>query len=137
MAFRERVDQDFHDNVVQHIALICFPFPNAKHPDWKTYTNHPRRTMGVNDDEGNVHYPDIVVVDTSMDKAKLIGEVETADSVNQDESIQWARYSKLGDLYLYVPEGYYSLARSLAENITIAGFRHFYVANGRIAIKNY
>lgn len=136
MRFRKRAEQDFHDQVVQHITLMRFGFPDAEHPHWQTYTNHPERSMPVYDHEGNVHYPDIVVVDTSINEAKLIGEVETSDTVNKEESMQWSDYSRLGHLYLYVPQGYSSLAKSLANNITIAGFRQFYVSNGTIEIKN-
>ncbi len=136
MELLKRNNTDFHDNVVKQIATIRFPFPNGEHPNWKTYTNHPEKTLEVTDNKGNAYYPDIVVVDTTFNAAVFLGEIETPETVSEQEVLQWAQYSKLGKLYLYVPEGYSSTAQNLARNINIAGFRYFRVVNGLLQVVN-
>lgn len=129
MAKRTEERQEIHDTWVQRIAKIRFNFPNNDHPDWETYTNHPDRTWGVENEEGEELYPDIVVVNTVDEKLIMIGEVETEDSVTEEEAEQWREYSEVVQpLFLYVSEGYCGDAKDFAEEAEaeIEGFRFYY-----------
>ena len=65
-----------HVRAVKDIAGARFGFPTVKYPDYKTYTNVPKRTMGVAMLDGSVvAYPDIVVVQDPENYAKILGEV--------------------------------------------------------------
>jgi len=104
-----------------------------------TYINHPEKTMGVKVTENDVIYPDILVV---LDgKVSVSGEIETEESVDEEEASQWAKYSEYaGPLYLYVPKGYALKADMLASgaNIPLAGIRKYSTDfYGNLVIENY
>ena len=46
-ALRSEARQALHDRALQDIARLRFAFPSAKYPYYRTYVNHPQRTMGV------------------------------------------------------------------------------------------
>jgi hypothetical protein len=70
-----------HVRAVKDIAEARFGFPTVKYPDYKTYTNVPKRTMGVAMLDGSVvAYPDIVVVQDPENYANILGEVETTET---------------------------------------------------------
>ena len=73
MANRDKNGQEFHDEMVQHVARIRFPYPDTEHPNWKTYTNHLGKEMGIRDNN-NLYYPDIVVVNTQTDRIFMSGK---------------------------------------------------------------
>ena len=138
MAYRD--DTERHDELVSIIARERFPFPDLEHPNWETFTNHPDQTMGVLNEEEEPLYPDIVVLNTDNNEAVMIGEIETSESVSEEESEQWKEYSDVAKpLYLYVPKGYCKEAKDLAEDAgaEIKGFRIYYVnLSGEIQIEN-
>ena len=94
-----------HDRLVVRIAEQSFRFPDPNHPNWVTYTNtSSQRMMGV-ETENEPVYPDIVVLENR--RVAVIAEVEIETGINQDEALQWLRYSRLCETFcLYVPEGY-------------------------------
>jgi hypothetical protein len=105
---------DRHDRLVIGIAEQSFRFPDRDHTDWATYTNtSSRRTMGVEtENENEPVYPDIVVLQNR--RVVILVEVETETGVNQDEALQWLRYSSLCEtFYLYVPEDYEDVTEEL------------------------
>jgi hypothetical protein len=60
--------------------------------------------MGV-ETENEPVYPDIVVLENR--RVAVIAEVEIETGINQDEALQWLRYSRLCETFcLYVPDGY-------------------------------
>ena len=123
-----RTNQEEHDSAVQQIARIRFPFPDDEHPSWKTYINHPEQQMGIKTENGLI-YPDIVVIDTEDNIVAVIGEVETEDSIDEEEAEQWEEYSEACEtIYLYVPDGYCDDVTQLCEDndIDISGFRSYY-----------
>lgn len=129
MVYKTEERQEIHDKWVQRIAKIRFNFPNDDHPNWETYTNHPDKTWAIENEEGEEIYPDIVVVDSEDEKPVMIGEVETEDSVTEEEAEQWREYSEaVQPLFLYVPEGYCADAKERAEEAEaeIEGFRFYY-----------
>lgn len=127
----KRQNQEFHNQVCQLIAEKRFPFPSDEHPNWETYVNEPNPQKCFREDR---LCPDIVVLENNY--AKLLGEVETDDTVNEESTAQWKDYAEIADLYLYVPKSYGALARKLATDIEIAGFREYGVRDGEIQIIN-
>lgn len=118
---------DRHDWLVVGIAEQRFRFPSRNHPNWVTYTNTSlQRMMGIEtENENEPVYPDIVVLENG--RIVMLAEVETETGVNQDEALQWLRYSSLcATFYLYVPEGY--------EDVTVELLRENEI---RISLRTY
>ena len=108
------------------------PFPNSQHPNWRTYTKVQK---GLTDGNTTV-FPDLVVLDES-DSIIMIGEVETASSVDAAEVAQRKVYGAMAQqFYLYVPEGQEGTTRSLAVNARVTGIRAYSVdASGNAQIR--
>jgi len=95
-----------HEKALRDIVRLRFGFPTEKYRDFKTYTNVPQRTMGVQMGSNLVAYPDIVVVQHPENNAKIVAEVETNETVREAVArFEWRPYSELAPLYLYVPVG--------------------------------
>jgi len=95
-----------HEKALRDIVRLRFGFPTEKYRDFKTYTNVPQRTMGVQLGGNLVAYPDIVVVQHPENNAKIVAEVETNETVREAVArFEWLPYSELAPLYLYVPVG--------------------------------
>jgi len=116
---------DRHDRLVLRIAEQSFRFPDSSHTNWVTYTNtSSQRMMGV-ETENEPVYPDIVVLENG--RIVVLAEVETETGVNQNEALQWLRYSTLCETFcLYVPEGY--------EDVTVELLRENEI---RISLRTY
>ena len=127
-----------HDKAVADIARERFGFPTERHRHLKTYTNVPKRSMGIAMDDERVAYPDIVVVQDPENFAKILGEVETAETVNEQTARhRWRPFAELGPLYLYVPVGYADEAQRLARRwgAEVVGIRTWRYAVGLEAIE--
>lgn len=120
-AMRSEARQLTHNRALQDIAKTRFAFPTEKYRDYKTYINHPRRTMGVQMAAGGVAYPDIVVVQHPENNARIVAEVETNESVRESVAVyEWGPYAELAPLYLYVPVGKGDEALSLCRRFEVA-----------------
>ena len=109
-----------HQRALQDISRERFGFPTPSYRDYKTYTNVPERSMGVAMPNGIVAYPDIVVVQDPENYAKILGEVETAETVTEDVArYRWLPFAKLAPLYLYVPVGQGDRARRLSRALKV------------------
>jgi hypothetical protein len=105
-ALRSEARDLLHHKALRDIARLRFGFPTEKYRDYKTYVNHPQRTMGVQMRGALVAYPDIVVVQHPENNAKIVAEVETNETVREAVArFEWLPYSELAPLYLYVPVG--------------------------------
>jgi hypothetical protein len=105
-ALRTEQRELIHVKAIEDIARLRFGFPTDKYPDYKTYVNHPHRTMGVELPNGQVAYPDIVTVQHPENFCKIVAEVETNETVREAvAAYEWLPYSELAPLYLYVPVG--------------------------------
>ena len=117
---RSESRQAIHDKALHDIALLRFAFPTPKHRDFKTYVNHPQRTMGVQMADSLVAYPDIVVVQHPENYTKILAEIETNETVREDVArFEWLPYADLAPLYLYVPVGKGDEALSLCRRLGI------------------
>jgi hypothetical protein len=115
-----------HAGTVMEIARVKFAFPNAEYPDLETYVNEPKPVMAVGEENGQELFPDIVVVRVPGKWLKMMAEVETADTVNDESAVtQWLPYSRVGDLYLYVPFGCVPETKKLLKKhgIKVKGIR--------------
>ena len=125
-ALRSEAREALHDRAIKDIAQLRFAFPSAKYPYYRTYVNHPQRAMGVEMPDSAVAYPHIVVVQHPENYTKMLGQVETNETVNQDVAYyEWRPYAELAPLYLYVPVGKGDEALSLCRryNIPVVGVR--------------
>ncbi|MEX0682982.1 MAG: hypothetical protein WD904_10240 [Dehalococcoidia bacterium] len=119
-ALRSESRQLIHDRALKDIARLRFAFPTEKYRDYKTYVNHPTRSMGVELPNGQVAYPDIVVVQHPENHCKIVAEVETNETVREAVArFEWQPYADLAPLYLYVPVGKGDEALSLCRQLDI------------------
>ena len=110
-----------HEKALRDIARLRFGFPTEKYRDFKTYTNVPQRTMGVQLGGNLVAYPDIVVVQHPENNAKIVAEVETNETVREAVArFEWLPYSELAPLYLYVPVGKGDEALNMCRKLDVA-----------------
>ena len=105
-ALRSEARDLLHQKALRDIVRLRFGFPTEEHRDYKTYVNHPQRSMGVQLSGNMVAYPDIVVVQHPENNTKIVAEVETNETVREAVArYEWLPYSDLAPLYLYVPVG--------------------------------
>jgi len=110
-----------HEKALRDIARLRFGFPTEKYRDFKTYTNVPQRTMGVQLGGNLVAYPDVVVVQHPENNAKIVAEVETNETVREAVArFEWLPYSELAPLYLYVPVGKGDEALNMCRKLDVA-----------------
>lgn len=115
-----------HLGTVAEIARVKFPFPNEKFPELETIVNEPKGYMSVGTHNGKDLYPHIVVVRRPGTWLQMMAEVETADSLTDENAVEkWLPYSLCGDLLLYVPQGCVSEAKRLLKKhgIKVKGIR--------------
>jgi len=136
--------EEMRDRVVRIIAATRFPFIDQT--DWGegyvTITNDARkRVRGVMGSDGPV-YPSIVITKENT-CIREVGEVETEDTVTEDQVPKWRLLSEKTGMgrrtkkfFLYVPEGKEGVAeRFLEENgIEYAGLRTWAVRDGSLVI---
>ncbi len=119
-ALRTESRQLIHDRALKDITRLRFGFPTEKYPDYKTYVNHPARTMGAAMEGGLVAYPDIVVVQHPENNCKVVAEVETNETVREAVArFEWLPYADIAPLYLYVPVGKGDEALALCRQLDI------------------
>jgi len=126
-----------HEKIVSLIARARFPYPDEKHPQWKTYVNSPDLTMGIDTTPEPV-YPDILVIDDVKREAVMIGEVETETTVSEERAKDWEKYATLAPtFYIYVPEDRKDAALGLlgSKGIRYTGLRGYsYGKDGKLAL---
>jgi hypothetical protein len=126
MAFRLVEIQRLHDKAIALIAEHEFDTQR-----FAVYTNPgSEHNYAVGD-----LWPDLVVVLRSDNSIQLIAEVETSESVTEQESKQWLEYSNLGHPFvLHVPGGLCDRALRLcaARGVSIAELRWYSVVGGNL-----
>lgn len=107
MANRFPANQSEHDNVIQAA------YNGLDKTGHDVYIN-PGQTKNTS---VAGYYPDIIITNKGDNKVKFIIEVETADSINQNEVEQWINYSTKisGTFYLLVPYASKNVAESLCR----------------------
>jgi hypothetical protein len=140
--YRSETDAALHLRTLQHIARLRFDFSGHERSDYKAFLNHPQNTIGVQMPGGSVAYPDIVVVQSPENYTKIVAQVETAETVNEDVAFyQWGPYAELAPLYLYVPVGMGDEALALCRrlDVPVVGIRtwRYIVGYDEIEINDY
>lgn len=137
MASRLYTSQLEHDSVVKASA--------ATYSEWrgKGYEVNINPGGEKNRSVGtllNPQYPDVVVwlpnsIGSTSGTAKIIEEIETADSVTETEANQWKDYGKLGAKFLLVvPLGSENEALRLIKKngINVSELWYYYKKDGQI-----
>ncbi len=131
--------------VTRIIAATRFPFIDQDDWDmtWQVYTNdHMENQLIIEIDENESYTPSIVSTFDNGD-LRVICEVETDDTVNEEQVPRWRKLSelagvtyKLKKFFLYVTEGKEGVAQSLLEDngIEYAGLRTWAVKEGNLVI---
>ncbi len=93
MAVRSFQNQDFHDHVIKTLKEVYSRRKDVK----EVYVNPAQEKNAA------LHgiYPDVIV---KNQRGYLIFEVETMDSITDDEAMEWSNISTLGTFYLVVPD---------------------------------
>lgn len=124
--------QSLHLRALQDIAPQRFPFPSEDYPDLRTFLNDPERTMAV-PVGGEAFYPDVVVVKWPEKVVEMLAEVETADTVTEEQARErWLPLSRAGRLYLFVPVGLARETKRLCRRmgVDLVGLRTWRYAVG-------
>ena len=127
MGERHKDDQTLHDSVIQTA------YNNLDKTKHDVYINpNAQKNTSVSG-----QYPDIIITESGVKVPKFIIEVETQDSINQNEVPQWIDYSKLGGLfYLLVPKNMKDTAELLCRQNNIKARVGTYISeNSKIVIK--
>lgn len=137
MAERPYEELVIHDKLINCLKQSVYRYPNEKYPYLKTYTNHPERRKGVYSiNNGEYHYPDIVVVDLRNEKVIMIAEVETVSTLNEQEAEEWKNFSNLSlHFALFYPKGYEFRIRQLCKNIRIDSFLEYSEVEGKFKLE--
>lgn len=129
--------QLLHLRALQDIASQRFLFPSEAHPDLKTFLNDPQLTMAV-PVNGEVLHPDVVVVKWPEKVVEMLAEVETADTVTEEQARErWVPFSRVGRLYLFVPVGLAQETKRLCRRfgVDFVGLRTWRYAVGSGSIE--
>lgn len=129
--------------VIQIIAATRFPFVDQEDwpDDYVTITNESEKRWGIEAPWGTV-YPSIVILD-GEERIREVGEVETEDTVTQEQVPKWRLLSERTGMgrrtkkfFLYVPEGKEAKAERLLEEnqIAYAGLRTWAIKEGSLVV---
>jgi hypothetical protein len=106
------------EKAVRDIAAQRFNFPNPDYPLYKTFTNRPERQIGVRITNGDLAFPDVVVVDRDT-AVRLVGEVESHRSLREtpvpELKEKWSAFAGLAELYLFVPLASLDIAKRIIK----------------------
>jgi hypothetical protein len=124
------IRRSIDSRAVQDIFQGRFQFPTPENPSLRAFANTPEVTMPVRLDTGAELVPDILVVDTATNSVKIHVQVETADTVTEEDARhRWLPFSQLTEsaFYLYVPVGYGARAKRICRRLRIPvyGFRTY------------
>jgi hypothetical protein len=106
------------EKAVRDIAAQRFNFPSPDYPLFKTFTNRPERQIGVRLPNGDLAFPDIVVVDRDT-AVRMVGEVESARTLREvpvaELREKWTAFAGLAELFLFVPLGGLDAAKRIIK----------------------
>jgi len=134
---RSTTNQGVHDKAVKNIARKRFD--GVK---YDVYTNPGSEKNASVGSETNPTYPDIVVLEKGYGRrtAIAIGEIETSDSITDNEADQWREYAATKiPFYLYIPAGNAQKTTDILnkKSIKISGLRTYkYDALGGLIVTN-
>ncbi|MFA5386068.1 MAG: hypothetical protein WC297_00065 [Candidatus Paceibacterota bacterium] len=134
---RPTTNQGIHDKAVKDIARKRFD--GVK---YDVYTNPGGEKNAYVGSKTNPIHPDILVLEKGygLRTAIAIGEIETSDSITDNEADQWKEYAATKiPFYLYIPAGNASKATDILKKkgIKISGLRTYkYDSLGELIVSN-
>jgi hypothetical protein len=124
-----------HQEIITLLKKAMYNYPNATHPSLITFINHPLKNKTVIDPDGNELYPDIVIINSFTNKIVMIGEVETASSINDLEVEQWRQFTRLSTtVYIFYPKGLYAKMSDLCKKVPLNGFFEYHKEDNHYVI---
>lgn len=116
--------QSEHDRVIAASAKTW-----QKNPLYVVHTNpNGEQNFSVNGDQ----FPDVIITD-SNNKLLAVEEIETEDSVAEEESKQWLTYSRFGvPLHLVVPAQKVNDAINLTRHMVNIKIQEYYIEDNEI-----
>ena len=127
MRYRPGSSQSIHDRVIQVVAEV--------QRDFTTYTNPDGLHNTFVEIVGQQVYPDLILCSQATNSIEHLIEVETAESVTEDESAQWALYAQgPGQFWLMIPSTSFGLAQEICRRRLIhARFGRWWYGTSGIA----
>ena len=120
-------EQSYHDRVVADLMHEYKYYPSGSRVIINPSSEHNKDING--------YYPDVVCFDPSTNMTYVICEVETENSVNEQETQQWFKFAQLHTtFYLFVPDTCYSNALGLIKNHNIKAIVNPYHYTGGVLI---
>lgn len=129
MAQRLSTTQSIHDRIIDVASRKI-----AEAGKYKVYTN-PSSSKNA---AINGVYPDIILTPLGNNTVSFIIEVETSESVTDNESSQWKEYSTLGGIfYLLVPSESLQIAKSICirQSVSAKFGTYSFDSNGSVSIQ--
>ena len=95
------------ESVVKEIAKNSFAYPTNEYPALKTFVNLPEPELGIEivGGIGGRIYPDIIVAEQPGNYPKLIGQIESAETVTREQAERvWSRLDNADSItFIFVP----------------------------------
>ena len=76
------------ESIITQIAETSFAYPNDEYPTLKTFINLPEPQLGIEivGGIGGRIYPDIIVAEQPGNYPKLIGQIESSETVTREQA---------------------------------------------------
>ena len=111
------------ESVVKEIAKNSFAYPTNEHPALKTFVNLPEPELGIEivGGIGGRIYPDIIVAEQPGNYPKLIGQIESAETVTREQAERvWSRLDNADSItFIFVPTGHAARAKDYIRSTGI------------------
>lgn len=142
MSRRSENSQSEHDRVIEAWARNVIP-RFGKDVEVSTNPGNLKRFQVGRDDDPR--FPDVLVwrsdsVEGRDGTAELVAEIETSDSLNEDEVAEWAAYGKLpAPFHLVVPQGAEEEAIRLVrkKSVRVSQLWSYQVVGGEVIFRQY
>jgi len=115
------------ESIVNKIAESSFAYPNDDYPSLQTFVNLPDPQLGIEivGGIGGRIYPDIIVAEQPGNYPKLIGQIESSETVTREQAERvWVSLDNSDSTtYLFVPTGYAARAKDYIRSAGIKNIR--------------
>jgi NAD-dependent dihydropyrimidine dehydrogenase PreA subunit len=116
------------ESIITQIAETSFAYPNEEYPSLQTFVNLPEPQLGIEivGGIGGRIYPDIIVAEQPGNYPKLIGQIESSETVTREQAERvWVTLDNADSTtILFVPTGYGARAK---DYIRTAGIKNVQV----------
>lgn len=128
-------EQIIHQEIIDLLKKSIYNYPSPSRPTLMTFVNCPLKNKVVRDQDGNEYFPDIVILNTQVNKIVMVGEVETISSLSESEVERWQKLTKISPVfYLFYPKGQYSKMNELCKKVPLTGFFEYEKVNSQYTV---